>query len=1023
MAFAAAPALNDYIAAGCLVLDKEQSGLPDHLWRYMKGHQWYSLDSSLIVSVPRRARTAINNDDENESAAKSSGLNEIEWMSSTLCYHLFSSSAFLYRVSGLVSKSWIRMSVALASDSPHTLIVRVYILPDDVYNYAIPRSDSILKRARESLLARLDFSPSSWNGLANGPRCPFPQHFDQSDAVTESQADRPSLLEMFNTIPSPDPDPNSLNDYYARDAAHSLMDSSILGLNTPLYLHQRRSAAMMLQMEAEKRQSLDPRLTKVIDQLGRPWYYDPIADTCLRDPLFYDGPCGGILAEEMGSGKTLICLALILATRHIPATPPDHLLPSTTVVRPRVGSLADMAASCITRNFVPWRNVFGNLSQSDVEFPGCAAAIRRNTAFYTIPVSPPPRNTRQPATHQMPPRVFISHCSLIIVPSNLVQQWKHEIAKHTSGLSVFTVDKHPDLPPLDQLLEYDIILFSSTPFESLGDVTRDINAFYARRYPRHPGYQEKAPVKDPLREAYNVLKQIHFKRCIVDEGHRLGSSMRNWTRLREALGVIHATAKWIVTGTPSKGLFGVDDEEVVISKHLGGCSPLKWMVATTTGMEADDLKRIGAIVSSYLCMRPWANAKSESGDSVASWNLYMVQPWMLGMTNVRSRNPDGPGQMTGPSSGTEVTKHGSQPGSVGRAASTSAAKDMPKEVLGRVIRRLQSTLNSIIIRHPLSQVSCLLPVVIERVVYLDGSYQDRLALNLFSMMIIFNAVQSQRTDRDYFFHWHQESALKQLVSNLHQASFFGGSFFSPEEIHKAVETAEDFLREGKIQISPEDKALLLNAIAVGRLAEKNTLKRCANLFHEIPLYVENFPWGAGREWSLDLEGGDRVCTDSRMISALQKLLHPLVDAPASLQLMFQSGRFQACGLEERSKGVVEEAKAESTSGSRSGDTLAGNTRLGQDDSAKRHTSVLSKQPLETTTATAEGSMVDIAAPLAQTRLVSTSSAKLSYLIDQIVQHQESEQIIVFYSNDNVAYYLAGVLEIVRFFRCHNMLSI
>ncbi len=60
----------------------------------------------------------------------------------------------------------------------------------------------------------------------------------------------------------------------------------------------------------------------------------------------------------------------------------------------------------------------------------------------------------------------------------------------------------------------------------------------------------------------------------------------------------------------------------------------------------------------------------------------------------------------------------------------------------------------------------------------------------------------------------------------------------------------------------------------------------------------------------------------------------------------------------------------------------------------------------------EGSEAQVAESLAHARIVSTASAKLSYLIDAIVQHQESEQIIVFYDHDNIAYYLAGLLEVV-----------
>ena len=51
-------------------------------------------------------------------------------------------------------------------------------------------------------------------------------------------------------------------------------------------------------------------------------------------------------------------------------------------------------------------------------------------------------------------------------------------------------------------------------------------------------------------------------------------------------------------------------------------------------------------------------------------------------------------------------------------------------------------------------------------------------------------------------------------------------------------------------------------------------------------------------------------------------------------------------------------------------------------------------------------------PLQLTTIISTVSAKLSYLIDSISQHQEQEKIIVFYENENVAWYLASMLDVV-----------
>lgn len=917
--------LGSYIAAGCLVLD---SRLPDGIWSSIESNQWHHFGP-----FSDSAKDGIEGQGHQDGQVGQDL--SFRFLEQEIQHQLISSTC-LSSFEDLLQNRWIHMSV---TSGEHAIIIRVYLLPDDVGNRTIPRRSPSLLKARLSLLAQLDFSGSAWQGKSKGDAFQSPLLFGSSERTADSQnGEKQSLLQMFNSIPSPQPDPDTIPDYDARDAAYTLINSKVPGLSTTLYDYQRRSSALMLQRESHSQRVLDPRLRKVVDQLGRPWYYDSIAGTGLREPRYYDGPCGGILAEEMGAGKTLICLSLILATRHIPSAVPDHLRTTEPIVRPKVGSLADMAASCITRHSIPWRTVFGALEPDGIDYPHCVDAIRRNPAFYLLPRLPRSLYKGGRYAAATPAlKVYLSHTSLVIVPPNLVQQWKEEIAKHTSGLEVLTIDKKQPLPSVEKLVEYDIILFSSTPFEKLLD---DVDVEYS------------GP-----KVLTGPLASIHFKRCIVDEGHRLGNStLGRKSNLHLIIDQLQISARWIVTGTPSKGLFGVSDTP---SPH----SDNQRRAETSLNLEKDDLKRIGSIAMLYVRMRPWANTLTEAGDPPADWTVYVMQSRSTGRSDC-----------------------------------------------------LKATLESLIIRNRLSDLGTLLPSVDEKVVYLDGCFQDRLVLNLFSMMIIFNAVQSQRTDQDYFFHPRQRKSLLELVYNLRQASFFGGSFFSPDQIRKAVATAETFLEEGKVQISAEDDALLRDAIKFGRLAEKNDIKLCANLFREVPLYVQNFPWNAGREWSLDLREGDPVCTDSRMISALQQFLHPLIDAPTSLQFMFESGRFAARGWEERLKGIEEQdAEAEG----RPPKTLAGNTPLGQDSnfSSKRRSSIFTKGLSKTEetpqlTSGLEGHGTGIAAQLAQTQLVSTASAKLSYLIDQIVKYQESEQIIIFYENDNVAYYIAGVLEIV-----------
>lgn len=955
------PPLENYIPAGSFIIQEANSNVPRELWALPDLQRWRRL--ALPVYEHQR-RDRPNQGPVREPSAH--GLpEEIQDL-------LLKSTAF-QPFAGLLYHRWVAMEFMVSSLDPARGIARVYVLPDDVDRRLIDRSNHVLKATRKILLSNLDFSRSAWNGEFGSSHLKTPM-------LTSEGGDQPagdaSLLEMFNNIPSPDPQTSLVTDAESRDAMWNLLNSNVLGLNTTLYPYQRRSAAIMLQREVQTGEILDPRLVEALDQHGNRWYYDSVKGVGLREPRKYDRVRGGILAEEMGSGKTLICLSLILATRHIPAKAPDLYLDRSPMVRPKVGSLSDMAAACITRNSVPWRHWFDSYETDGVQYAGCIKAILRNPAFYLIPHDPQWGREGRSRHHRANgpiKRVFLSSTSLVIVPQNLLRQWRGEIAKHTSGLRVLVVGENTDVPPVMNLIQNDIILISTA---RLARIRCD------RSLDRH-------------------LVSIHFKRLIVDEGHVLGNSkISSRSNLLLVIDELQASARWIVTGTPSKGLFGVDSQSREAlstpdrvapftpgsedtsreggrcARNPGAFTQLSQKVMDSSAVqEKRDLDRIGSIATLYLKARPWANTvmDGEDVDMTADWDRYVMP---------RKHTPRGGGR-----------------------------EDC-----------LKSTLESLIIRHRLSEIGDLLPPVDETTVFLDGSYQDRLALNLFSMMIVFNSVQSQRTDMDYFFHPRQRKSLLELVSNLRQASFFGGSFYSPEEIRKAVETAEKFLEEGKVPISGEDEALLREAIAFGYLALENKLKDVANMFREVPLYVSNFPGGLGEAWSLDLGQGDPVCTDSRMIIAMQKLVRPCMDAPNSLQVMFGSGRFADAGRANRAKFFEEQLPPSQTNGNGGGGasrtaTLAGNTMLGADHNGrKKRKPTTLKRP-----AHAEGAIIavpdddagtGIAEPLTGTQIISTASAKLSYLVDAVVKYQEEEQIMIFYENDNVAYYLAGVLEIV-----------
>lgn len=899
-----------YIPVGCLVLAQHETPIPWDVWSHPDLRQWKHVSSGDEEDVDGRSPDVLTAE----------------------LRHSLMNAPSLAPLALLLSHRWIHLTFRVSQYDATRGIVRVYVLPEDVDRGIIPRSDPSRRKSRMKLFSILDLSPGTWRGEAGS----------QSESPTGNGSDKDgedqSLLQLFNNIPSPSPRPDLVEDNDAQQCMYDLLDSNIPGLITELYPYQRRAAAQMLEKETQPGKVLDPRLVPRLDQSGRPWYYDAADGTSFREPRHYDGVQGGILAEQMGSGKTLICLALILATKHQPSQVPD-LYRNPKPVRSTIGSLGDMAAACITRHALPWKLA---LDSGEVEYTRCIEAIQRNQSSYDVPPPPPRRITRRPPVLPPPTKVYSSYASLVVVPPNLVQQWKDEISKHTRGLNVLVMNQHKKaVPPVEELLQYDILIFSYTRFERLlHEGTADRNGNFLLNSP---------------------LEHVHIKRCIVDEGHKLGNSTSgSKSNLHLVLECLQLTSRWIVTGTPSKGLYGVDDSSSTPSTPMSGQSLTSQKRAEPShgDLERDDLKRIGAIATLFLKVRPWANAPDEPGDTPADWSVYVMQP-----------------------------KHSRR---------SSGRKDC-----------LKATLESLIIRHRLSEIGDLLPVVDEKVVYLDGSYQDVLCLNIFSMIIIFNAIQSQRTDQDYFFHPRQRKFLMQLVSNLRQASFFGGSFFPLADIQTALDTAIEFMEEGKVEIDDDERQLLLEAIELGRLAMENGLKTCASLFHEIPIYIQNFPGGLGRSWSLDESEQDPVCTASFMVLELQKFLQSSLDAPTSLQLLFGSGRLDARGREEKAKAL--ETQAHTVRPAKA--VLAGKTQPGQDNTHPSPTKLRSSFSL-LTAEQAETDAVEIAKPLAMTQLVSTASAKLSYLIDQIIEHQDQEQIIIFYETENVAYYLAGILEIV-----------
>ncbi len=690
-------------------------------------------------------------------------------------------------IANLEKHNWIRTTTHQDPQGGNVSYIRVYVLPDDVGRKFIPRSSTGLRRALKIVMSRVDPSPKAWAG----------EEISDERVVNFSpvSADDESLWYIFNTLQDPSPAVETMRNPYAKQAMQDMLSNTsayqsdveegkaftgVLGLMTPLYPYQRRSAATMIQREVQPYQMLDPRLQPCTSPTGQEYYYDREKGSIVREKKMYSEACGGILAETMGCGKTLICLAVILATRgHFPQIPLEHQSMQNPE-RPRTGSLLEMAAATAGRLSVPWKAHFDHLAGMGEVYDRCIKACETSRGSYAI--TPPAGRYTGRTTVEYPrlaeKRIYLCSGTLIIVPPNLLDHWTSEIAAHTDGLNVLTLQSTADVTPsLEKLFAYDIVLFSRTRFEKEAD--------------------DKKP---------SPLTKLHWLRIIVDEGHNVAGHGQK-TTMTHLLDQIPVERRWVVSGTPSSGLYGV---EVSLASQETHTTDTDLAEATTavlrgrkkTGKAVDnelkDLDKLRLIVVEFLDLKPWSNSRN---DDPANWTTY-IKP--VGPDGKRRKAPS-----------------------------------------------LRATLQSLVVRHRLDVIhnEIPLPRLHNKVIHLEPTFYDKLSLNLFIFILAVNAVTSERQDQDYMFHPRNRRHLSRVISNLRQAGFWwAGSDF---ELEGTVDVAVKYLEDNREKMSVDDISILTQGISIAQIALGSGGWNGFKKMHELGVFVSNFPSEARNFWALD----------------------------------------------------------------------------------------------------------------------------------------------------------------------------
>lgn len=880
------------------------------------------------------------------------------------------------------------------------------------------------KRHWLTLLKALDYSPSGWQGsLSHSPitdfvtestlilplnnpeeytgasRCPSTFHFSrwlhQQPYFLAESLEEPSLevvvLRIYNNVSVPDVSryenrkvTKKLGLATSEDLITSLLDeypanNSVLpGITSTLYPFQVKSLCKMLEKETVVLRVPVPYFNQLVSPTGKTYYFDMLDSGFYQNAELYTSPRGGILAENMGLGKTLICLSLICVSKFdISTVPHDMILyhdqsvrQSQTTLRRGMKSLADICQDTIIQNSLPWKFFKEDLPQSVVDRLSSKSGFFR-VGLNNSNIKHGSRLKENQQEHDHYHTLYLCNSTLLVVPENLFHQWNHELNKHVDPLylkKLFVSDRfkrpihssnstYTDTIPesVNELLSYDLVLIT-------------------------------APLFAKLFRSTSTLRELYWKRLIIDEGHSMTSKSSNLSVLCNST---FAERRWAVTGTPLSGLTNLYmDEEEQTSEQRVEDSPSKkkrkYVVKSKFNVR-DDLVKLGTLVGSFFKVEPFHSQSK-------LWNSAIVK-------------------------------------------NLSASIFSTEE-------NLKSLLDSLMVRHSLTEVESdlKLPQLHHEAVFIAPSYHNKLSINLFTAVLAVNAVSSEREGSDYMFDPSNRQQLRRVVRNL-QLSTFYWTGFQYEDVKTLIGIANHCLEkknpDGQPTFGPEDRSLLQRSLAAAHEAIRNPRWRTASMLHEMQYFIKGLPYPFIKTYGLGmLENSGLGVFGAPQVAAIQEFYYKNrfmdMDDEASLFLKLESGShkfwenywndsartdhskfkkqesvhdFDVHGLKEALEDDLHPKRDFKLSPSRSSRSQDWNST--RDSLSREQGGIIDTGERKMAYPRVSGSDVRKAT------FLGSSSAKLSYLASRLVDHQrQGVKSIVFFEFEDSAYYLTELLDIL-----------
>uniref|UniRef100_A0A0W0FFE1 Snf2 family helicase n=1 Tax=Moniliophthora roreri TaxID=221103 RepID=A0A0W0FFE1_MONRR len=946
-------------------------------------------------------------------------------------------------------------------------VLRVYLIPYDLPGQKgslsrKQRSKEKLGRARmymSNILPRIVQDVCKW--AIDGTEVETSRRY-----LLDSTPDTRTLSEIYEDLPSPQPQRHDIRNPFTTRLLDFDDHLGGLGLSSTLHHYQRRSVAAMIQMEHEERIVSDPLYISLTDMNGKKFYYQP-GTTEVLSSVSNIASRGGVLCEELGTGKTVMVLALVLSNLHSLSSPESPAGEKPTILTP------------LSLRFQPGhdypdigRTRPGTNKQSTLcSFPSLRELLvdrlsRRPND--TIPDITTPKGQRidekrqhhQDMVEQLPTKYFdwvsantpfyirdradltdaritdrasslaakcgsramyLTSATLIVVPANLLTQWDREIQKHCEEPPrVLIVRNKQKLPSARELATvYDIILMTYPRF---ADEEQHSNLKACKykpcKCPEFPG--SRVPNCKCASPKISPLLQIHWKRLVIDEGH-VSASLT--TRLTPFAKLLSVECRWIVTGTPTTNLLGLsfgnrssedgllDIDMTEASQNTADLGTAD--VATETSLDTWD----------HAPARVWTEADGNDIQKLLNMLIHFVGlKYLADVPMVKATIKDALLDHAGP-----------RPGA---------------------IEMFTQLMSMTMVRHRIEDVEreAVLPKLDHQPVLLDLDPYAAKSYNALQAAIAINAIDSERTDEDYMFHPKNNEFLQLTVKNMSQLLFWSvdQELYNIDELHKnSHKTIERLKNRPNLQES--DLKLAEEAYFHVQAAHEDALWKRMQTIEDVPYRVQGVNAPVFESWSR-LSGFDRNRPTFMHPDSLVSLRNIAFKHPFKPQvLLVELGQTYAkIDAQRRREYEAYMAKKEGSKGTRLKQTqavhLAKNNndrkivdttkteeataiikemkaelsaslnRLELDDTEMNDTSHSLASRNAEVNATRESRLANPS--LFPIRISSSASSKLNYIIDDVLRHSADEKYLIFSESELTLAHVAEGLQLagVKFLR-------